>query len=328
LKRLRRGRGEESLAKENSLLRQEVEVARSASRITADLVVRQFVKMEQVHHHLERQATIERELRQELAQRLAEAEEREHELAAARLAAEAANRSKSSFLANMSHELRTPLNAIIGYSELLVEEAEDADLETFTPAPDLQKIRAAGKHLLALINEVLDLSKIEAGKLDVEVEAFDVEDAVYDVVATIQPLMSRNCNRLDVQLGDDLGTMNSDLMRVRQCLFNLLSNAAKFTENGTVTLSVERSLHEGAEWLCFQIRDNGPGMSSDQQRRLYQPFTQLESTSARGHGGTGLGLTITKKFCELMGGEIHHRSEPGQGSNFTIRLPVQIPTNS
>ena len=149
MKRLRRGRGEESLAKENSLLRQEVEVARSASRITADLVVRQFVKMEQVHHHLERQATIERELRQELAQRLAEAEEREHELAAARLAAEAAIRSKSSFLANMSHELRTPLNAIIGYSELLVEEAEDADLETFTPAPDLQKIRAAGKHLLA-----------------------------------------------------------------------------------------------------------------------------------------------------------------------------------
>ena len=319
--RRRRPTSNGSSKDENDLLRQEVEVARSASRITADLVVRQFVKMERIHHHLERQAAIERELRQELAEQLAAAEERERELAAARLEAEAANRSKSLFLANMSHELRTPLNAIIGYSELLVEELEDQKLDLFTP--DLMKIQAAGKHLLTLINGVLDLSKVEAGKLEVERISFDVSEVIQSVVATIRPLIANNHNQLEVRTAGELGTMTSDLTRVRQCLFNLLSNAAKFTSNGTVTFTVMRSSIDGEDWINFEVTDDGIGISTEQQQKLFQPFTQLDSSTTRQYGGTGLGLTITKRFCELMGGELLVHSETGEGSTFTVRLPAE-----
>ena len=309
----------EELQQENELLHEEVLVARRASRITAELVVEQFRKMEEVHRELQRQAMIERELRERLTEELTEADLRERELAEARHAADTANRAKSTFLANMSHELRTPLNAIIGYSELLEEEAEDVEeLEEFIP--DLHKIHAAGKHLLALINDVLDLSKIEAGKFELFPERFSVLEALSDLVATVQPLIDKNRNHVVVDCPPEIGPIYADLTRVRQCLFNLLSNASKFTEEGEITLTVSRT---DEEMLLFEVRDSGIGMNEEQVSMLFQPFTQVDSSSTRRYGGTGLGLTITKRFCELMGGDISVSSEPGVGSTFTMTLPVE-----
>jgi PAS domain S-box-containing protein len=243
------------------------------------------------------------------------------ELDKAREAAEIANRAKSQFLANMSHELRTPLNAITLYTELLRDEATDRGLEDFLP--DLKKIHGAAKHLLALINDVLDLSKIESGKLELVLETFHVPAMIRDVVTTIEPLAQKNANRLTVHCPDDAGTMRADLTKVRQSLFNLLSNACKFTEGGTIRLEVTREDRDGS-WLTFRVADTGIGMTPYHMSKLFQPFSQVDPSATRRFGGTGLGLAITHHFCEAMGGDITVESRPGVGSAFTIRLPAVV----
>jgi PAS domain S-box-containing protein len=243
------------------------------------------------------------------------------ELDKAREAAEIANRAKSQFLANMSHELRTPLNAILLYTELLRDEATDRGLEDLLP--DLKKIHGAAKHLLALINDVLDLSKIESGKLELVLETFDMPDMIRDVETTIQPLAQKNANRLVVHCPEDIGAMHADLTKVRQSLFNLLSNACKFTEGGTVRLEVARDeTMEG--WFIFRVADSGIGMTPEHVGKLFKPFSQVDPSATRRFGGTGLGLAITRHFCEAMGGDISVESRPGVGSTFTIRLPAVV----
>ena len=233
-----------------------------------------------------------------------------------------ASQTKSTFLANMSHELRTPLNAVIGYSELLQEMA--ARKIPKDPLPDLEKINRAGKHLLMLINDILDISKIEAGKMQLLPEIFGIADLVREMEATIRPLAAKNSNALEVQAADDLGTMQSDVTRVRQCLLNLLSNACKFTNDGTVGLIVRREASSGRDWIIFQVRDSGIGLTPEQIARLFQAFTQADASTTRKYGGTGLGLAITKKICQLMGGNIAVESVPGVGSTFTLRLPANL----
>jgi GAF domain-containing protein/CheY-like chemotaxis protein len=250
----------------------------------------------------------------------------------ARESAEAANRTKSTFLANMSHELRTPLNAIIGYSEMLSEEAADSGQEEMLP--DLEKINVAGKHLLDLINAILDLSKIEAGKMDLYLETFEVKKMVHDVVAVIQPLVAKNNNTLTVNVPDDIGAMYADLTKVRQSLFNLLSNAAKFTERGAITLNVglderrtanDESLSpQSSALVTFSVTDTGIGMSDEQCAKLFEEFTQADAGTSRKYGGTGLGLALSRRFCRMMGGDITVKSAAGQGSTFTIVLPAQV----
>lgn len=262
------------------------------------------------------------------------------ELAEARDRATEASRAKSAFLANMSHELRTPLNAIIGYSEMLAEEAMRASGDRLAPRaeegglaewlPDLRRIHGAGKHLLELINDILDLSKIEAGRMDVHLSSFDVDELVSGVMDTVRPLALRNGNQLLLQASSSLGSMESDPVRVRQALLNLMSNACKFTEGGTVTLRTRRVRRgnggAGAgEWLEFEVEDTGIGLSPDQVSRLFHDFVQADSSTTRKYGGTGLGLAITRRFTEMLGGTVEVKSELGQGSLFTLRLPAVAP---
>lgn len=231
--------------------------------------------------------------------------------------AEDANLAKSRFLATMSHELRTPLNAIIGYSELLQEEAQDAGHDVYQN--DLQRIHSSGRHLLTLINDILDLSKIEAGKMEIHLENFDLLPFLRDVTTMVMPLAAKNSNRLDTDLPHDLGSVHLDITRVRQCLFNLLSNACKFTNNGVVTLTGRR---EVPGRIIFRVRDTGIGLTQEQIAKLFQSFAQADATTTRKYGGTGLGLAICRKLAQLMGGTIDVESEPGKGSTFTLRLPV------
>lgn len=274
----------------------------------------------------------------ELIQRVAEYTEELHE---AKVAAEAANRSKSAFLANMSHELRTPLNAIINYSEMLQEDAQDSGSEDFLP--DLEKIQTAGKHLLDMISDILDISKIEAGHVTLYLENFDVATMIEEVMTTAQPLVEKKGNALALKTKGELGTMYADQPKVRQILLNLLSNAAKFTEKGVITIGVERmkieksrptkpnknnDLQSGSNYtsqvLMFRVSDTGIGMTDEQLEQIFKPFTQADASTTRKYGGTGLGLTISQRLCQILGGEITVESEDGKGSTFIVSLPERV----
>ncbi len=235
-------------------------------------------------------------------------------------ALEIASRHKSEFLANMSHELRTPLNAIIGYAELLQEECEDLGQEDFLP--DLGKIHSAGKHLLTLISGILDLSKVEAGRMTMFLEDFDIGGLIRDTEAIVRPLVEKNRNTFVIDCPDNIGNMHADLVKVRQVLFNLLSNSAKFTDNGSITLTVQKGDAEAT--VSFAIRDTGIGMTEDQMGRLFEAFAQAESHTSRKYGGTGLGLALSREFCHMMGGDITVESLVGAGSTFTATLPVTV----
>jgi signal transduction histidine kinase/DNA-binding response OmpR family regulator len=263
-----------------------------------------------------------KEANQKTLQMLDVAEKARQEAEQARQEAEVASQAKSQFLANMSHELRTPLNAIIGYSEMLQEVAEDFEQDDCTQ--DLENIQGAGKHLLGLINDVLDLSKIEAGKMDLFLETFALNTVLNEVISTVQPLVEKKHSTLTVTYDDHLGDIQTDLTKLRQMLLNLMSNAAKFTENGSIRLEVKRD----GEWVTFCVIDNGIGMTIEQQKKLFQPFIQGDASTTRRYGGTGLGLAITQKFAQMVGGTLWAESEFGHGSTFVLSLPVTAQTTT
>ena len=232
-------------------------------------------------------------------------------------AAEAANEAKSTFLANMSHELRTPLNAIIGYSEMLIEDAEDEN-EDFIP--DLDKINSSGKHLLGLINDILDLSKVESGKMELFIEEFDLEKVLKEVSATIIPLVEKNNNSLNLTINTETKSISADITKIRQILLNLLSNATKFTNEGEIDITVDDN-PENTLLLDFKVSDSGIGMTPEQVDKVFKPFTQADEKTTRKFGGTGLGLTITKMFAEMMGGRIDLSSIINEGTTFIVSIP-------
>ncbi len=222
----------------------------------------------------------------------------------------------------MSHELRTPMNAIIGYSEMLLEETEERNLPDLHE--DLEKIASSAKFLLKLINEVLDLSKVEAGKMEIQLETFEIKPLLEGIISHIQLLLDNNKNTLRVQYSENLGTMTADVTRVRQTVINLLGNACKFTENGTIVLSTHRERRGDTDWIIFSISDTGIGMAQEHMKHIFQEFKQADSSTTRKYGGTGLGLAISKRFCQMMGGDITVESIYGKGSTFTIHLPEKV----
>ena len=269
-------------------------------------------EIQQKNRELEQHST---ELEHTVAQRT-------EELKHAMEAAEGANRAKSGFLANMSHELRTPMNAIIGYSEMLMEDAEEEGNQA--AADDLAKIHSAGRHLLSLINDVLDISKIEAGKMDLYLETFEIAALVEGVVSTIDALIKTNDNRLTVEVDPSLGSMHADATKVRQALFNLLSNAAKFTHAGEIRLRVEGEEVDGERWIQMSVSDSGIGIPPEKIDHVFEEFSQADDSTTRDYGGTGLGLSISRRFCQMMNGDISVTSVVGEGSRFEIRLPALV----
>lgn len=302
----------EELLRENRQLREELKTKTAvASRAMATFQQRALLMeiTRQQNEDLDRLAS-------ELARAKKLEEERAREI-------EAAARLKSEFLANFSHEIRTPLNAITGYCDLLLR--DEGSRLTPHGRRDLSVIKSNARTLLALINDILDLSKIEAGKMTVHAELFDVAGVVRDVASTVQPLFDKNGNVLVVETGDGLGDMSSDVTRVRQVLLNLLSNASKFTSAGRVHMRVGKFERDGADWVRFAVQDSGIGMTPEQLAKLFQPFSQADSSTTRKYGGTGLGLAISRRFCHMMGGDIAVTSEIGKGSTFTVELPVAMP---
>ena len=253
---------------------------------------------------------------------LVQIQKRDIELQAARVAAEKANQAKSNFLSFMSHELRTPLTAIIGFSEMLISDVEAEGHKEWVE--DLRRVHDSGRYLLELINDILDISKIEAGKMEVHVETFDAGVLVRDLKHVLRPLVERKKNQLVIECPDDLGTIQADRIKVRQCLLNLLSNASKFTEQGTITLAASRVVRNGADWLIFRVADTGIGMAPEQLGKLFRAFSQADDSTSRKYGGTGLGLALTRKFCQIMGGDVTVTSDPGKGSVFAIELPATV----
>jgi signal transduction histidine kinase len=248
----------------------------------------------------------------------------EADLRQARDLAESASNAKSAFLATISHELRTPLTVIMGYSEMLLEEARAAEQDE--TALRLERIKTSGQHLLDLVNDVLDLSRMEAGRLLLDCHWFDVRDLLQQAEALGRPLAEQNGNTLEVVCEEPLGQMFSDMTRVRQVLINLLSNAARFTQRGSIRLQVKRYVEtDGCDWLSFSVTDSGIGMSGDQMSGLFQPFSQVESPITRRQGGAGLGLAISRRLCQMLGGDISVRSQAGKGSTFTVLLPASTP---
>ena len=240
------------------------------------------------------------------------------ELKILREQAQNASKAKSDFLANMSHELRTPLNAIIGYSEMLMEEAEDDGLDTYSD--DLSKINSSGEHLLTLINDILDLSKIEAGKMELHIEEFEFEKHLSQIEATAKPLVEKNGNKFVIEKPDNIKKLTNDQTKLRQILFNMLSNAAKFTKKGTVTLAIT----ESGDDIKFAVIDTGIGMNEEQLDKVFEEFTQAESSTSKDYGGTGLGLPISKMMTEMMGGRMDVESEAGKGTTFSITIPIEV----
>jgi signal transduction histidine kinase/CheY-like chemotaxis protein len=297
----------------------DVEHGRLYTAIVRDVTLRKQSEREirQLNRHLKELNT---DLDQRVKERTAELENTNAELAFARDEALEANRAKSAFVAQMSHELRTPLNAIIGYSELLIDEADDCGNQS--SVPDLKKIIEAGRHLLNLINDILDLAKIEAGRIEPYLEDVAIRPLLDSVVDTIRPLAQKNRNQLELSCPDDIGSMQTDRTRLRQVLFNLLGNACKFTEDGRISLIAERRTTDGTESLQFDIVDTGIGLTQEQIGKLFQNFVQVDSSNVRKLGGTGLGLAISRRFCELMGGGISVESEYGKGSIFRVWLPA------
>ncbi|HVZ99622.1 MAG TPA: ATP-binding protein [Caulobacterales bacterium] len=264
-----------------------------------------------------------RNILDEIERRDMELQETFEALKAAREAADAANIAKSQFLATMSHELRTPLNAIIGYSELVMEEAEDAGANHLNA--DVLRIRGAGQRLLLLINDMLDLAKIEAGRMIAEAQPFEVGAVIDDMMKITAPMAEANGNRLVLDQPLSLGEAFTDDMKLSQCLLNLLSNACKFTKDGQVTLRTRREMLDGVDWLVFEVADTGIGISKEAQEKLFQPFVQADASTTRAYGGTGLGLAITRRLAQLLGGDVTVQSEPGHGAIFTVHVPAELP---
>jgi two-component system sensor histidine kinase/response regulator len=255
--------------------------------------------------------------------RNAELQDLSIDLERAREASENANRAKSAFLANMSHELRTPMNAILGYSEMLIEEAGDSGQHDFIP--DLRRINQAGTHLLSLINDVLDLAKIESGRMEALAEEFEVASLIDLVAGTAGPLVGKNENRLQVELDEHLGRAYQDVTKLRQSLLNLISNAAKFTNGGTITLQAEREPRSDGEWLSFSVADSGIGIPAEKQDQIFEEFSQAERTTARDYGGTGLGLPISRRFCRMLGGALLSRARPVRALPSPFACPYDCP---
>ncbi|MGH8354619.1 MAG: sensor histidine kinase [Pseudomonas sp.] len=297
-------------AVDQSVLLRQLERERSARKSAETLLESKSLELYQANQQLlQLNATLEERVR-----------ERTLELVEARDQALEASRVKSQFIANVSHELRTPLHAVISYSEMLLEDLQDAGLAQ--QLQDQRKVHGAAQHLQALIDEVLDFTKLEAGKMELDVSPIELDELVADLLDTVTPLAKRNGNRLEVRLAEPLDELRSDRLKLSQCLYNLLSNACKFTEHGLIRLAIRREQSAGQDWFCFEVSDSGIGMDEAQLGRLFQPFSQGDSSITRKYGGTGLGLAISRGLCQVLGGEINVSSKPGQGSSFLMRVPA------